>query len=184
MDNFQDVTSLKHPSCNRRDFIEKTGRGLLAASLVGGVSSVSAQMPGPGKQKIHPSDLVPVQLKPIYHPSEKPEAPPPAPAPPEKRIGFALVGLGNLTLNNLLPAFASCKKCKPVALVSGDRTKAERVAAQYGIASKNIYNYQNFDEIKINPEIDVVYIVLPNSMHAEFTIRAAQAGKHVLCEKP
>src|SRR3982750_3964501 len=98
-----------HLGCNRRDFIEKTGKGLLAATLVAGAASSSAQTPGPGKQKILPSDLVPVQLKPIYHPSEKPEPPPPAPAPPHKRIGFALVGLGKLTLNQLLPAFGSCK---------------------------------------------------------------------------
>src|SRR3954467_1115761 len=177
-------SNIPDSSCNRRSFIGQAGKGLLAATVMGAVTPGSAQTPGPGKQKILPSDLEPVHLKPIDHPSEKPEAPPPAPAPPEKRIGFALVGLGKLTLNQLLPAFASCKKCKPVALVSGDRAKAERVAAQYGIATKNIYNYQNFDEIKNNPEVDVVYIVLPNSMHAEFTIRAAQAGKHVLCEKP
>lgn len=186
MENLDGVTMLMHPSrFNRRNFIEQTGKGLFAATLISSLSPASAQQTqGPGKQKILPSDLEPVKLKAISHPSEKPETPPPAPAQPEKRIGFALVGLGHLTLSQLLPAFASCKKCKPVALVSGDRAKAEKVAAQYGITSKNIYNYQNFDEIKNNPEIDVVYIVLPNSMHAEYTIRAAQAGKHVLCEKP
>jgi len=186
MKNLDQLTSSLHPSpLNRRNFLEQTGKGLVAATLMGSVTSVAGQpIQGPGKQKILPSDLVPVQLKPIDHPSEKPEAPPPTPAPPEKRIGFAIVGLGKLTLNQLLPAFGSCKKCKLVALVSGNRAKAEKVAAQYGVATKNIYNYQNFDEIKNNPEIDVVYIVLPNGMHAEYTIRAAQAGKHVLCEKP
>jgi len=69
-------------------------------------------------------------------------------------------------------------------LVSGDAGKAQKVAQQYDIPQKNIYNYQNFDEIKNNPEIDAVYIVLPNAMHEEFVVRAAKAGKHVLCEKP
>jgi predicted dehydrogenase len=101
-----------------------------------------------------------------------------------KKLGFALVGVGTLTMGQLLPAFAKCKLCKPVALVSGHLDKAKKQAEKYGIDAKNIYNYDNFDSIKDNPEIDVVYVVLPNSMHAEYTIRAAKAGKHVLCEKP
>ena len=71
-----------------------------------------------------------------------------------------------------------------VALVSGSPDKAKKVAAQYGIADKNIYSYETYDQIKDNPEIDAVYIVLPNSMHEEYVVRAAKAGKHVLCEKP
>src|SRR5262245_59383353 len=102
----------------------------------------------------------------------------------EKPIGFALVGIGTLTMGQLLPAFAKCKLARPVALVSGHPDKAQEQASKYGIDPKNIYNYENFDSIKDNPAIDVVYIVLPNSMHAEYTIRAAKAGKHVLCEKP
>lgn len=102
----------------------------------------------------------------------------------EKTLGFALVGIGNLSMHQLLPAFAKCKVAKPVALVSGHPDKAKEEAEKYGIDPKNIYNYENFDSIKDNPAIDVVYVVLPNSMHAEYTIRAAQAGKHVLCEKP
>ena len=69
-------------------------------------------------------------------------------------------------------------------LVSGHRDKAERIAAEYGVPASSIYNYENFDEIAHNPAIDAVYVALPNSMHAEYTIRAAKAGKHVLCEKP
>ena len=104
--------------------------------------------------------------------------------PPEKRIGFAFVGLGVLTLQQLLPAVASCKNVKITGLVSGDPKKAKIIAEQYGVPPTGIYNYENFDEIRDNPEIDVVYIVLPNSMHEEFTVRSAKAGKHVLCEKP
>ncbi len=102
----------------------------------------------------------------------------------DKKIGFALVGLGKLTLDELLPAFAHCRYCLPVALVSGDAAKAAKVAQQYGIASSHIYNYQNFDDIRNNLDVDVAYIVLPNNMHEAFTTRAAQASKHVLCEKP
>jgi predicted dehydrogenase len=104
--------------------------------------------------------------------------------PPDKRLGVALVGLGKLTLGELLPAFAHSKFARPAALVSGDRAKAERTAQQYGIDAKHIYDYTSFDRIRDDPAIDIVYVVLPNSMHAEYTIRAAGAGKHVLCEKP
>jgi predicted dehydrogenase len=102
----------------------------------------------------------------------------------EKTLGFALVGIGNLSMGQLLPAFAKCKTARPVALVSGHPEKAKQQAEKYGIDPKYIYNYENFDSIKDNPAIDVVYVVLPNGMHAEYTIRAAQAGKHILCEKP
>jgi predicted dehydrogenase len=103
---------------------------------------------------------------------------------PGKKIGYALVGLGSLSENQLAPALLKTKLCKLTGLVSGHPDKAKAWAQKYGVPEKNIYDYQNFDQIKDNPEIDVVYVVLPNSMHAEFTIRAAKAGKHVLCEKP
>jgi len=105
-------------------------------------------------------------------------------AEPDKRLGFAFVGLGGFARDHLLPVMMRCKFCKPVALVSGHPEKAAAVANRYGIDSKNIYNYDNYDSIKDNPQIDAVYIVLPNGMHAEYTIRAFQAGKHVMCEKP
>ena len=70
------------------------------------------------------------------------------------------------------------------ALVSGHRDKAEKYAAEYNVPTKNIYDYKNLDDIAENPEIRRRVIALPNSMHAEYTVRAAKAGKHVLCEKP
>ncbi len=107
-----------------------------------------------------------------------------AETPPEKTVGFALVGIGTLSMGQLLPAFAKCKLARPVALVSGHPDKARDQANKYGIDPKNIYNYENFESLKDNPAVNVVYIVLPNGMHAEYTIRAAKLGKHVLCEKP
>ncbi|HZS06247.1 MAG TPA: Gfo/Idh/MocA family oxidoreductase [Blastocatellia bacterium] len=106
------------------------------------------------------------------------------PDPPGKKMGWAIVGLGNLAINQILPAFAKAEKAKVVALVSGHRDKAEKLAARYAVRPEDIYNYQNYDELKNNPRVDIIYIVLPNSMHAEYTIRGAQAGKHILSEKP
>ncbi|MCS1411560.1 MAG: Glucose--fructose oxidoreductase [Verrucomicrobia subdivision 3 bacterium] len=102
----------------------------------------------------------------------------------ESRLGFALVGLGGLATNQLAPAFAKTKHCRLSGVVSGTPAKIERWQKQYHLPAKNCYAYDTYDQIADNPDIDVIYIVLPNSMHAEYTIRAAQLGKHVLCEKP
>ena len=106
------------------------------------------------------------------------------PDPPGKKLGWAIVGLGSLSINQILPAFAKCEKSKVVALVSGHPDKANKLALRYGVSPKSIYNYQNYDSIKDNPEVGIIYIVLPNGMHAEYTVRGFQAGKHVLSEKP
>jgi len=84
----------------------------------------------------------------------------------------------------LLPAFAECRKAKPVALVSGTPDKAKTVASHYGVKPEAVYDYAGFESIADNPEIQVVYVVLPNGLHCDFVLRAARAGKHVLCEKP
>lgn len=68
------------------------------------------------------------------------------------------------------------------AFVSGHPDKAKKLAQRYGVDSKNIYNYDYYDSLKNNPEVDVIYIVLPNGMHSEYTVRGLQAGKHVLTE--
>lgn len=170
-------------SFGRRGFLSATGKGILAASALGQVMSCASKAQS-SASSTNGNDTTPVKLPPLDQPSEKAPAPPPTPLPPGKRTGYAIVGLGHLSLNQILPAFGQCKYSKPVALVSGDAAKAKKVASQYGIDEKNLYNYQNFDTIKNNPAIDAVYIVLPNGMHEEYVIRAAQAGKHVLCEKP
>ncbi|WP_134096035.1 Gfo/Idh/MocA family oxidoreductase [Novosphingobium sp. PhB55] len=101
-----------------------------------------------------------------------------------RKIGYAVVGLGYYATRQILPNFANCEQSRLVALVSGTPSKLEQYGAQYGIPRTHRYNYAEFDRIRDNPDIDAVYVVLPNSLHAEYTIRAAQAGKHVLCEKP
>ena len=107
-----------------------------------------------------------------------------APDPPGKKLGWAIVGLGSLSIHQILPAFAGCEKSRVTALVSGHPDKAQKLALRYGVDANHIYNYENYDSIQKDPEVDVIYIVLPNGMHAEYTIRGLQAGKHVLCEKP
>jgi predicted dehydrogenase len=101
-----------------------------------------------------------------------------------KKIGYCIVGLGRISMDQFMPGVKISKDSKIVALVSGHRDKAERIADEYDVPHNAIYNYRNYDSIRDNPVIDAVYIALPNGMHAEYTIRAAKAGKHVLCEKP
>jgi predicted dehydrogenase len=101
-----------------------------------------------------------------------------------KGLRYGIVGLGRISMQHFMPALKASQGSRVTALVSGHRDKAEKMAAEYGVPSKSIYSYENYDAIAGNNEIDAVYIALPNSMHAEYTIRAAKAGKHVLCEKP
>ncbi|HEY6515462.1 MAG TPA: Gfo/Idh/MocA family oxidoreductase [Steroidobacteraceae bacterium] len=99
-------------------------------------------------------------------------------------LRWCIVALGRISMGEFMPGLTLSKTGRITALVSGHREKALQQAALYEVPSTAIYNYENFDEIRHNREIDAVYIALPNSMHAEYTIRAAKAGKHVLCEKP
>ncbi|MGB6130669.1 MAG: Gfo/Idh/MocA family oxidoreductase [Acidobacteriaceae bacterium] len=101
-----------------------------------------------------------------------------------RKLGWCIVGLGRISMGHFMPGVADSQTGKLTALVSGHREKAEKQAAMYNVPSPSIYDYENFDEIAADKAIDAVYIALPNSMHAEYTVRAAKAGKHVLCEKP
>ena len=100
------------------------------------------------------------------------------------KLGIALVGLGYYSTDLLAPALQQTKNCYLAGIVTGTPSKAVAWKAKYNIPDKNIYNYQNFDSIAANPDIDIIYVVLPPSMHREYVIRAAAAGKHVFCEKP
>ena len=105
-------------------------------------------------------------------------------AQPARKIGYAIVGLGNYATNQIMPAFANCKDARITALVSGTPEKLAKYGAQYGVPDKNRYSYATFDRIADNPDVDVVYVILPVAMHPEYSIRASRAGKHVMCEKP
>lgn len=107
-------------------------------------------------------------------------------AAPDRKLGYAIVGLGYYGLQTIMPQFVNCEHSRVTALVSGDRAKAlaTATATKYGVPERSIYTYADFDRIRDNPDVDIVYVCLPNSMHAEYTIRAAKAGKHVMCEKP
>lgn len=101
-----------------------------------------------------------------------------------KPIGYAIIGLGRISMQHFMPGVRNSAKCRVTGLVSGSREKAEKLAAEYNIPKTSIYDYKNIDEMANNKDIDAVYVALPNSMHAEYTVRSAKAGKHVLCEKP
>jgi len=104
--------------------------------------------------------------------------------PEEKKLGIALVGLGDYSENQLAPALKETKYCQLKGIVTGTPSKVDKWKKDYNIPDSNVYSYENFESIKDNKDIDIVYIVLPNALHAEYTIKAAKAGKHVICEKP
>jgi len=103
---------------------------------------------------------------------------------PGRKLGIALVGLGSYSKNQLAPALQLTQNCRLAGIVTGTPAKADEWMKKYNIPKENVYDYKTFDRIADNKDIDVIYVVLPNSMHEEFVIRAAQAGKHVICEKP
>jgi predicted dehydrogenase len=111
-----------------------------------------------------------------------PQAGIPAPSGGRK-LGYCVIGLGTIADHFMRGVLAS-ENSQITGLVSGHREKAERIAQQYGVPRNAIYNYEDMDHFSDNTTIDAVYVALPNSMHAEYTIRSAKAGKHVLCEKP
>ena len=170
------------PDRSRRQLLKITGLG--ASGLLLGGHAVAQAYPAPTPVDTGSVEDGKVKFPPWRAPADTPSGPTPAPLPPDERVGFAIVGLGRLALEEILPAFAQSKKAKPVALVSGTPEKLKAVARQYGIKPEACYDYGAFEHIKDNPEIKVVYIVLPNGMHREYTERAALAGKHVLSEKP
>ena len=125
-----------------------------------------------------------VRFPPWGAPTDKPTGEPSNPSPIRARVGFAVVGLGRLSLEQVLPAFQVCKHAKLSALVSGTPAKLEAVAGQYDVPAERCFSYEDFDRVAEDPDIQAVYVVLPNALHEAFVARAARAGKHVLCEKP
>jgi predicted dehydrogenase len=160
-------TSISLTSFDRRQFISRASRGIFATTLAPQLARFASAQETPGSPNPTPGSVAPGE-----------------PFPHDQRVGFAVVGLGRLTQGQLLPAFRVSKKAKVTALVSGDPVKAQKLAQENGVSAESIYDYKTFDRLRDNKEVQVVYIVLPNSMHGEFTERSARAGKHVLCEKP
>lgn len=173
---------------NRIDLLDRRhlfrAAGIGGASLLIGSHAMASPFTPPSPVDTGHVENGKVKFPAWRAPADTPSSPPPAPLPPEQRVGFAIVGLGRLALEEILPAFARSLKARPVALVSGSPEKLHTVAAQYGIKPESCYSYDTFDQIRDNPEVKVVYIVLPNAMHRLYAERAAKAGKHVLTEKP
>ncbi|GAB3943349.1 Gfo/Idh/MocA family oxidoreductase [Spirosoma harenae] len=189
---------------SRQDFLQVASRGLAIGALGSTLvacekkpeTTASASTPNTSSDPVPklpatsppasvPADSTkPIELEQIKAKTEQEEGPTPTPLSDDQRVGYAIVGLGHLTLNQILPAFGASKKSKVVALVSGSPEKMQKVAAQYGVKKESCYSYKDYDKLRDNQEVQAIYIVLPNGMHAEYTIRGAQAGKHILCEKP
>ena len=101
-----------------------------------------------------------------------------------RKLGFALVGLGGLSTGQIAPALQKTQYCRLAAIVTGTPAKIPVWKARYNIPDQNVYNYETMPQMADNPDIDVVYVVTPNALHCEHTLKAASAGKHVFCEKP
>ncbi len=98
-------------------------------------------------------------------------------------LKVAIMGLGSYA-TRVAEAMEDCKKAKITGLISGTPSKIEKWKSKYNVPDKNCYNYEDFDKIVDNPDIDAVYVITPNGLHAEQAVRVAKAGKHVICEKP
>lgn len=143
------------PTLSRRGLIQAGGLGLAGTGIVTGALGAGPAPPGV-------IDTGRVEGGRVVFPNwrgeaDAPSPPPPAPLPAAERIGFAVVGLGRLSLEEILPAFGESRRAKPVALVSGTPEKAKAVAAQYGIAPDSIYDYASFDRIAERPDVRAVY---------------------------
>jgi len=171
------------------DSFSATRRGLIRVSGLSAAGLALGAAGAPNYPEPSTMDTGTVQNGRVTFPNWRSEAeprtpPPPAPWPPAERVGYAVVALGRLSLEEILPAFGECKRSMLKALVTGDAAKGSAVARQYGVPDTAVFSYAEFEKLRDMPEIQAVYIVLPNGMHREYTVRAAAMGKHVLCEKP
>jgi len=101
-----------------------------------------------------------------------------------RKLGVALVGLGNYSRGELGPALKLTRNCRLAGVVTGSPAKGAQWARDYGFPEKNVYGYETMNRLADNSDIDIVYVVTPNGLHAGHSIAAARAGKHVICEKP
>ena len=189
----ENMTPTQPEGISRKDFLSLTGKTILVGTAGSGVmtgllgANVFAQhrpaaYSPPAAIPVGMED--PIVLEQWKSAVDQKSAPTPTPLPPDKRLGYAVVGLGHLALEEVLPALNNCKKSKLVALVSGSPEKLSKVASQYGISNQNCYTYETYDQLRSNPDVQIIYIILPNGLHKEYVIRGAKAGKNILCEKP
>jgi len=127
-------------------------------------------------QKIAAASITSPLIKSINQPMEKN-------LNEDEILRIAIMGLGSYAAR-VAEAMQDCKKAKLVGLISGTPSKITDWQNKYHIASGNCYNYENYDSIKENPQIDAVYVITPNALHHQAVLRIAKAGKHVICEKP
>lgn len=102
----------------------------------------------------------------------------------EKRLGIALLGLGDYSTNQLAPALQMTKHARLAGIVTGSPDKIPVWQKKYEIPDHCVYNYENLESIADNKDIDIIYVVTPTALHPDFAIRASKTGKHVICEKP
>ncbi len=103
---------------------------------------------------------------------------------PARKIGYALCGLGSLSTNQIAPALQETKFARLAGIITGSPKKAKAWQARYKLPDNCVYSYDTMAKLADNPDIDVIYVVTPNALHAAHTLAAAKAGKHILCEKP
>ena len=171
---------------NRRTFITQAGTLTAAGAFAAELPAAAAGQHSSGTPEATNASIKEEPV-PMDVPLAPPDKQPPhlkLPEAPKRKIGYAIMGLGELALEQILPAFGAAHLSRPVALVSGHPDKAQRVAEAYQIGHDAIYGYDDYEAIAQDKRIDVIYVVLPNSLHSGHTIRALKAGKHVLCEKP
>ena len=179
--DFERSTSADAYDASRRRFLVGAASGGLVAAGLGAEWNMSASAQGVTGQGAQMPP--PIKLEPISAPTERENEQAPNALPPDKRVGVAIVGLGRLTLEEILPAFGEAKRCRPVALVSGDQAKARQVAQQYGIKAQNLYSYQNYDDIKNNPDVDVIYTSSCPTVCTPNTPSGARRPASISCAK-
>ena len=104
---------------------------------------------------------------------------------PDRKIGFAVAGLGGYATGQILPNLPTTKHCRVAALVTGDpQTKGARLAKEYGVPRENVVTYDRIGELAGREGVDVLYVITPTGLHMEHTLAGFDAGLHVLCEKP
>lgn len=97
-----------------------------------------------------------------------------------RKLRWGILGAAKIAVQKVIPAMRGCQWCEAVAIASRDLRKAQQAAAVLGLARA----YGSYEELLEDPEIDIIYNPLPNHLHVPWSIRALEAGKHVLCEKP